>query len=165
MTLARPTRFTLWALLILLIAGGVVALIMDFDKPALGGYFKEIVGFATEVRLYKILYDAPIVEGHCEARKLLITDKSRIQSLFGGIELEGKKPCACIHSEFVVVVSPKGKCFVSLCDHCFDISDGPNGAGYHMPADFYQAYRKVWQNPTSMPNSDHEVWKEATPHK
>jgi len=84
-----------------------------------------------------------------------------IRSMFDGVVLKKKEPCACFHSNFAVILSPSGRMLISFCDHCFNISNGMERGGYHMPPTFYVAQSAAWRSPTSMPASAKAVWLEG----
>lgn len=165
--LKRRTKLILCALAIVAAGAVTTVLVMHFKKPDLRGRYKELVDSATEVRLYKDLALGPEEDkGPNRAKEIIISDKKVIQSLFGGLELQDKRPCECGHSEWAVIISPKGKCVLSLCHHCFNVISGRGRyANYHMPPGFFQAYQEAWHNPTSMPISKDDFFRKTEPPK
>lgn len=135
-------------------------------SPEKLAHYNELVNSATEVRLYdRYAFCSAGNLNPDRVKQLIISDKKAIQSLFGGMDLKAKPRCACAHSQFAVIVSPKGKCILSFCDHCFDVEGGADAATYRMPPGFHQAYYKAWQTPTSMPISRDDFFRETATTK
>lgn len=78
-------------------------------------------------------------------QKVVVTHPSEIQSLTNAIRLEPKKPCECLHVDAAYFIRNGERVWVSLCDHCFDISVGTGKemrfiGHYKMPPDFYREF-------------------------